>query len=311
MPSTPARQASSQSFFSQVPSLKTPQKFGNPSFQSLRDNIDVDFSSGPENMSSPENADVDETPEPRFKSSPSKINDNVTVFRGNASPTKSTFPNLFKKHTSPGRGEIRRGNHSDVLAKRVHKRKRRELESDNRIMYRRPSSDSESEDQTRQNSREGVAHQYPLKEVGFIPSIFSFIENHPRLPHVLSYYLQFLFNVFLVFFFMYLTYCFFSAIRQDVDMKSEESMAETLSEMAVCAREFVANKCEGQNRVPAMEMVCNNWEKCMNRDPNSVGRAKVSAHTFAEIINGFFEPIAYKSMVTATPHPVLSIRSQD
>ena len=252
-------------------------------------------------MSSPENADLEDTPEPKFKPSPSKINSNVTVFRGSNSPTKSAFSGIFRKYTSPGRGEIRRGNHTEALTKRVHKRKRRELEKDNRVAYRRSSSDSESEDRKPQKNPEGVVHQYPPNEIGFIPSIFSFIENHPRLPHVLSYYLQFLFNVFLVFFFMYLTYCFFSAIRQDVDMKSEESMAETLAEMAVCAREFVDNRCDRQNRVPAMEMVCNNWEKCMNRDPSSVGRAKVSAHTFAEIINGFFEPIAYKSMVITAP----------
>jgi len=35
----------------------------------------------------------------------------------------------------------------------------------------------------------------------------------------------------------------------------------------------------------------------MNRDPNSVGRAKISAHTFAQIFNSFIEPISYKAMV--------------
>lgn len=37
----------------------------------------------------------------------------------------------------------------------------------------------------------------------------------------------------------------------------------------------------------------------MNRDPTVVGRAKVSAETFAEIINSFIEPISYKTMVSA------------
>ena len=35
----------------------------------------------------------------------------------------------------------------------------------------------------------------------------------------------------------------------------------------------------------------------MRRDPSVVGRAKLSAETFAEIINGFIEPISYKTMV--------------
>jgi hypothetical protein len=46
-----------------------------------------------------------------------------------------------------------------------------------------------------------------------------------------------------------------------------------------------------------MEKACLAWEKCMNRDPTVVGRARVSAETFAEIINSFIEPISYKTMV--------------
>jgi hypothetical protein len=38
----------------------------------------------------------------------------------------------------------------------------------------------------------------------------------------------------------------------------------------------------------------------MNRDPTVVGRARVSAETFAEIINSFIEPISYKTMVCIT-----------
>ena len=59
----------------------------------------------------------------------------------------------------------------------------------------------------------------------------------------------------------------------------------------------MANRCERESRVPAMEGVCDGWEKCMNRDPGRVGRARVSAHTFAEILNGFVEPISVKAMV--------------
>jgi len=39
----------------------------------------------------------------------------------------------------------------------------------------------------------------------------------------------------------------------------------------------------------------------MNRDPTVVGRARVSAETFAEIINSFIEPISYKTMVRHSP----------
>lgn len=72
---------------------------------------------------------------------------------------------------------------------------------------------------------------------------------------------------------------------------------EIVQEMAVCSKEYLENRCAPGTRVPAMEKACLAWEKCMNRDPTVVGRAKVSAETFAEIINSFIEPISYKTMV--------------
>ena len=42
---------------------------------------------------------------------------------------------------------------------------------------------------------------------------------------------------------------------------------------------------------------CATWETCMNRDPKIVGRAKVGAEMLAEVINGFIEPISWKTLV--------------
>ncbi|KAL9117407.1 MAG: hypothetical protein Q9187_006059, partial [Circinaria calcarea] len=276
-PSTPVRQSSQSSFLSQIPSLKTPQQFEKEAFRNLRNNIDIDFSSGAENISSPENADNEDTPEQISRASPSKISNNVNVFRGNTSPSKVSFSHVFGKHSGPGRGEIPRKNYSDALARRVHKRKRRDLERDNRIAPRRPSYDSDSEERSRPGSNQGPGRQHSPREMGFIPSILNFVDTHPNLPHTLAYYVQLLLNASIVFFVLYMIYCSWATIRRDVDMKSEETTAETLAEMAVCAREFVENRCDRDSRVPAMETVCNNWEICMKRDPHAVGRARISA----------------------------------
>lgn len=81
----------------------------------------------------------------------------------------------------------------------------------------------------------------------------------------------------------------------------EEYSAEILQEISQCSRDYIENRCAPDMRVPAMEMRCIAWEKCMNRDPSQVGRARVSAETFAEIINSFIEPISYKTMVCSPP----------
>lgn len=129
-------------------------------------------------------------------------------------------------------------------------------------------------------------------------TFFQFLNNHPTLPHILSFWAQLMLNLFLIASIMYVLWSFWATIRADVDKKSSEAVAELMAEMAVCAQQYTANRCVRAERVPAMETVCENWERCMNQDPRNVGRARVSAHTFAEIFNGFIEPISYKAMVS-------------
>lgn len=45
---------------------------------------------------------------------------------------------------------------------------------------------------------------------------------------------------------------------------------------------------------------CGVWETCMNRDPTKVGRAKVGAELIAEVVNGFVEPISWKTLVRSS-----------
>jgi hypothetical protein len=46
-----------------------------------------------------------------------------------------------------------------------------------------------------------------------------------------------------------------------------------------------------------MQKTCETWQNCMQQDPYTVSRGKISAHTLSEIINSFVEPISYKTMV--------------
>ncbi|KAJ1954846.1 hypothetical protein IWQ62_005659, partial [Dispira parvispora] len=117
-----------------------------------------------------------------------------------------------------------------------------------------------------------------------------------ELPFVLGGYVQLLLNVFLTAVCGYIVYQFVLTIHHDVNIKVDEYSSDILQEMSVCTKNYIENRCSPDTRVPAMETACLNWESCMNRDPKVVGRAKVSAETFAEIINGFIDPISYKTM---------------
>lgn len=119
--------------------------------------------------------------------------------------------------------------------------------------------------------------------------------NDPSVPYTLSLYLQLLLNFVLSCIFIYFFYILITTIRHDVDKKVEEYSAEILAEMAECSKQYLRNNCMPGRRVPALENTCISWERCMNRDPTVVGRARVSAETFSEIINSFIKPLTLKT----------------
>lgn len=120
---------------------------------------------------------------------------------------------------------------------------------------------------------------------------------HHMLPVLIMGYLQMAFNAVIIGALLYVCLQFFLTVRHDVAVKVEEHLSHIMGEIAQCSKEYAANRCTPDLRVPAMERSCVAWEKCMQRDPSVIGRAKLSAETFAEIINGFIEPISYKTMV--------------
>ena len=297
---------------------KLPAQFRNPSFTTPRRQIETDFSSGPENQSSPL-ADNEDTPEQPLRNNGIDSMGAQVMFQGNKSDQKSPTKSIFGDYSTPGRAEHPRqdklsdtgafkklipylsGRHyNDAVARRVLKRRRRDAEGrDVRLARHRPRDESDDEHNSRQRDSSPSKTIAEPQKIGTIPSILTFVHAHPDLPDILSRYAQFLLNLFFVALLMFVVYCFLATIRSDVDEASREVAAETMAEMVACTREFKANKCDSADRVPAMESMCNSWQKCMNRDPAMVGRARVSAQTFAEIITSFAEGISYKTMVRA------------
>jgi len=275
--------------------------FRNPSFTTPRKPFDQDlFSEASGVESSPgDTADAEDTPE-LPKSSRA-----MTAFKDDA-PQKTP---IFGRYgagflgSSPGRAEHRRARYGNAIANRVRKRQR--IDRDYALLRgQRGASDSESDsEESRPKSRS--KHSKAKETESWFSSLLSGIESRPNLPNILSYYAQLSLNFFLAGLTIFGIWSFWVTIRSDVDKASEEAKAVVLAEMAKCAQDFIDNKCGPDTRLPALQAVCHNWEICMTRDPDSVGRARVSAHTFAQIFNSFIEPISYKAMVCLCAFEVL------
>lgn len=219
--------------------------------------------------------------------------------------------NIFKSmFSAPGRGEIQILPHNQenkvkkkrsrvALIRRMEKEDTDYVDEDadsSAVMTKRPKSPRKKRNASNPAGSASDEEQQPRLASSW-SSFFTFLEAHPSLPAVLSFYAQLLLNCFIIFGIMFVIYSFYSTIRSDVDEAAEHATAEALAEMAICAQDYRENECDGKRILPAMEQVCKNWKRCMERDPRKVGRARVSAHTFARIFNSFIEPISYKAMI--------------
>lgn len=266
------REPNSQPYlFSQPPATPKSSVFNQPAFMTPR-KFDLDFSSGAENMSSPENAaDNEETPEP----TPVKAANN-----------RNSLFNMYGRFApSPGRGEIPRMNHySNALARRVHKRRRRDKALG--MQLRRDDSEDDDDDDDdeivrpssneqnlggklswqQQQQQDGPGQQSTVSRMTSFSNFFALLEAHPHVPSILSWWAQLVVNLSLFSLAVYVVFGFVSAIRTEFEQAAEEVSDGILAEMATCAKSYVDNRCAGNDRLPALETVCENWERCMNRD---------------------------------------------
>ncbi|KAG9231817.1 Di-sulfide bridge nucleocytoplasmic transport domain-containing protein [Amylocarpus encephaloides] len=285
-----SQQSTQKSTSSFLKSGSTPApQFRNPSFTTPRKPFDRDlFSEASGAESSPaDNADAEDTPEI------SRINTAMAVLQS-PSEKKPIFGRYGAGFhgSSPGMAEQRKGKVASTLTRKLRKRKR--TDRDVKLFGAQSDSDSDS-GESRPRSKKGNAQDGNTQ--GWLPSFLSGIESRPNLPRVLSIYIQLGLNFFFFFLTVMGVYSLWSAVKGDIEKASEVSVLEAIEEIAQCARDFVDNRCGLDQRAPALKGLCSQYEVCMNRDAYAVGRARVSAHTFAQILNSFVEPISYKALI--------------
>jgi len=272
-----------QAFFSASTNPATP--FRNPSFTTPRKPFDPDlFSEASGAESSPaDNGDTEDTPD-------LKLTRPMAAFSVSKPDKKPIFGRygLSAISHSPGR-DLRRSKH-DVVQK---VRKRRRTERDPLIQHTRRSSissDTDSDTKPRKSHAPGAAP-------GWFSGLLSTIEKHPDLPQVLSHYAQTTLNVFFALLLIYVAFGVVRTIQADISKAEVRAVTAASHEIQACINDYAANRCALDVRVPAMETSCREWELCIARDAAAVGRAEVSAHTFARLVNEFFEEIGWKAIV--------------
>ncbi|KAI9279078.1 Di-sulfide bridge nucleocytoplasmic transport domain-containing protein [Sporodiniella umbellata] len=123
----------------------------------------------------------------------------------------------------------------------------------------------------------------------------SSITRHQNISYTVILYLQLFFNTIIFFTALYVFLQVALVMRQDFNLKVGEQLDALYQTKIRCERDYEANKCRSNNRVPAIENMCQDWEACIQKDM-AVAKTKILAEAIAEIINSFTEPISYKTI---------------
>ncbi|KAJ7071590.1 Di-sulfide bridge nucleocytoplasmic transport domain-containing protein [Mycena amicta] len=149
------------------------------------------------------------------------------------------------------------------------------------------SEDSADEGRALRRTESSMSNHYTLNMAAPAPP-------PSDMPYILLGYLQFFFNLSLVILFLYLVIQFIWTVQRDVQERISEYSMDIIQDIALCRRHHENNLCN--TPLPAMAAQCAQWALCMARDPAVVGRARVGAELIAEVVNGFVEPISWKTL---------------
>jgi hypothetical protein len=250
----------------------------------------IDFSSGGETPNTPAQDSDAATPDTQLASRMGGLSHDGERQSPKKSKSSRFLRRLLSGSPSPTKEDSRKA-YSRKAENRIQKRRAKTAKT---ALYDDYESDNEH------NASKGVpAHQAP-PALGFaanIPGVLAWVEAHPNLPAVLSFYMQFLVNAALGLFFLWIIYACYAAVMNDIEREAGVAARTIMHDIAICTNEWQSNRCERDMRVPALEQACNQWELCMKQDAYRVARARTGARTFAMIFNAFVEEFSYKSMV--------------
>lgn len=186
--------------------------------------------------------------------------------------------------------------------RQVRKRKRQRGDRDvgsvrSRLDHASDESDSDWEEGVRPGRRRSSTDTNASS--GWLTSFLDTVSKYPAAPAVLSRWLQFVINTFLIGVILFAVFSCVMAVRNDLSRAADRARSNLMHEISQCTSNYHKNLCAPKlNRAPALELPCNEWEACMNQDPSTVMMTQISARNMAEILNEFFTIISYKTWVS-------------
>ncbi|KAK4199824.1 Di-sulfide bridge nucleocytoplasmic transport domain-containing protein [Triangularia verruculosa] len=211
------------------------------------------------------------------------------------SPIKLMFNRNVERNRLAGKGELPKSGPRDKVRKRKRLFGDRDVGS---VRSRLPHESDESDSDIPEGSKALVKNskQKKIRKRGWLSDFLAALSDNPNAPAVLSRWLQLGANILLTCLAFIVVIEIGKQVRNDLSLEGERAKADLISEIGKCAEEFSRNRCSPKaERPPYLDVVCNEWEVCMHRDPNIIIQTNISVRKVAEILNEFVGVISYKT----------------
>lgn len=117
---------------------------------------------------------------------------------------------------------------------------------------------------------------------------------------VLSEYVSLIFKTFFAILLILITIKFILAAKNDIKEKTLKSIESNRNKIEECRRNYKINRCNPEERVPALEAQCNEWEACMLSNPLENEVTKVAFKIAGETFEAFFSSMSIRSTLITT-----------
>lgn len=217
------------------------------------------------------------------------------------SPVKPVKSRIMSSGKKSGKGDLPRATGLGFAHDRVRKRARVERDKDiSGTRSRLPGGcDENDSDYSAYDSDDGNERRRSKRDMGWLHFTLSTISANPQAPIIISYYLQLFIDTFFGGLLVWTVWGMFKSVWDETIYSANRAREDKSAEIQACTQSYLINKCAPlSSRVPAMQAPCNEWETCMNQDPNSVAGVKASLSHLADIINEFTTRLSWKSIVS-------------
>jgi hypothetical protein len=292
--SIPPAQPSSSIFSTPFNKLPSAHPFRTPAFVTPRQNL----------TSPSKDSDVFSTPGDGFDTeSEAATPDNkiAQLLRSTGKKHGGISSLSLTSNRLSGRGELRRGRYYDSAISKPRRRGGRHQKDKSSLQWDDDESDDDEADYPSRREKESNT------TASSGSAAREWVATHMEIPVIVSSYLNLMLRISLVAIAIYFLFACVQTIRHDLENQVHEATSSLIDEMTNCRKLYITNRCAPDLRVPAMERECDQWEQCMNQDPNRVARAKASVKAIAQILNSFASELNLKTYVPTILLPLTHI----